>query len=441
MRPVAVRASRLGKRYRIGRAEAYRTLREAAVAALSMPIRMLSGRRSRTSEADNIWALRDVSFEIGRGEIVGIIGRNGAGKSTLLKILSRITEPTEGEVELDGRVGALLEVGTGFHPELTGRENVFLNGVILGMRRAEIERRFDEIVAFAEVERFLDTPVKHYSSGMFTRLAFAVAAHLEPEILIVDEVLAVGDARFQRKCLHKMEDAGREGRIVLYVSHNMPAIARLCPRAILLDQGMVVKDGPSHEVVSEYLTSGLGTTAAREWPELESAPGNGIARLRAVRVRSADGRISPAIDIRQAVTVEMEFTVSEGGHRLVPNLHFFNEEGACAFATIEVDSPWHRRERPPGRYVSKVWIPGNTLAEGTLIVSASLATMDPVMVHYQERDAVAFYVVDSCSGDSARGDYGGSFPGVVRPLLRWETTFEPAGEYQAATVNQGLRVG
>jgi lipopolysaccharide transport system ATP-binding protein len=441
MSSVAVRSTRLGKRYRIGKLEAYRTFRESVLDVLLAPARILSGRSGRSTTSETLWALREVSFEIGRGEIVGIIGRNGAGKSTLLKILSRITEPTEGEVKLDGRVGALLEVGTGFHPELTGRENIFLNGAILGMRRGEIVRRFDEIVAFSEVERFLDTPVKYYSSGMFTRLAFAVAAHLEPEILIIDEILAVGDARFQRKCLSKMESAGQEGRTVLFVSHNIPAITRLCPRTILLDQGMVVKDGPSHEVVTCYLSSGLGTTAAREWPNIANAPGNRIARLRAVRVRTADGQVSQAIDIRQAITVEMEFSVLEGGHRLVPNFHFFNEEGACAFATIEVDSPWHRRERPAGGYVSKVWIPGNTLAEGTLIVSASLATMDPVVVHYQERDAVAFYVVDSCSGDSARGDYGGSFPGVVRPLLRWETNFEPADEYGTTTVRKGFRVG
>ena len=225
-----------------------------------------SGCRWRTG-ARSIWALKDVSFDINRGEVVGIIGRNGAGKSTLLKILSEITEPTEGRVEIHGRVGSLLEVGTGFHPELTGRENVYLNGAILGMKRAEIERKFDEIVAFAEVEKFIDTPVKHYSSGMYLRLAFAVAAHLEPEILIVDEVLAVGDAAFQKKCLGKMAGVAKEGRTVLFVSHNMPAITRLCERAILLDEGRLLQDGVSHQVVKAYLNAGLGTTAMREWPD------------------------------------------------------------------------------------------------------------------------------------------------------------------------------
>ena len=211
--------------------------------------------------------MRDVGFEVAAGEIVGIIGRNGAGKSTLLKLLSRITEPTTGRIELYGRIGSLLEVGTGFHPELTGRENIFLNGAILGMKRAEIARKFDEIVAFAEVAQYIDTAVKRYSSGMYLRLAFAVAAHLEPEILVVDEVLAVGDARFQRKCLDKMQEVGRQGRTVLFVSHNMTAVTRLCPRTILLNEGGVVADGASHTVVGTYLNSGLGTTARREWAD------------------------------------------------------------------------------------------------------------------------------------------------------------------------------
>ena len=227
-----------------------------------------------------------MSFDVRPGEVVGLIGRNGAGKSTLLKVLSRITDPTRGGVDLCGRVGSLLEVGTGFHPELTGRENIYLSGAILGMKRAEIRRKFDEIVAFAEVERFVDTPVKHYSSGMYLRLAFAVAAHLEPEILLVDEVLAVGDARFQRKCLDKMQDVGQRGRTVLFVSHSMPAITRLCGRAILLEDGTVVADGVSHDVVARYLNSGLGTSATREWLDPRKAPGTDVVRLCAVRVIS-----------------------------------------------------------------------------------------------------------------------------------------------------------
>src|SRR5690242_4169068 len=246
MSDIAIRIDRLGKRYRIGRPEAYKTLRDTLVDTATAPFRAFGSLFRRSSsdqraarDADLFWALKDVSFEVARGSVTGIVGRNGAGKSTLLKVLSGITEPTEGRVELHGRVGSLLEVGTGFHPELSGRENIFLNGAILGMRRAEITRKFDEIVAFAEVEKFIDTPVKHYSSGMYLRLAFAVAAHLDPEILLVDEVLAVGDAAFQKKCLGKMGDVVRQGRTVLFVSHDMTAISQLASRCLLLDGGRV----------------------------------------------------------------------------------------------------------------------------------------------------------------------------------------------------------
>jgi len=250
---VAIRLEKIGKCYELGGFRSYKTLRDTLANILSLPVRIMQGNRkateTRSPEERFLWALKDVSFEVERGEVVGLIGRNGAGKSTLLKILSRITQPTEGCAELHGRVGSLLEVGTGFHPELTGRENIFLNGAILGMSREEIKGKFDEIVAFAEVEKFIDTPVKHYSSGMHVRLAFAVAAHLEPENLFVDEVLAVGDAGFQRKCLGKMGEVAREGRTILFVSHNMGAIRSLCDRAIVIDQGRVVLDGDASEVV------------------------------------------------------------------------------------------------------------------------------------------------------------------------------------------------
>jgi len=418
MKLPAVRATDLAKSYRLGRREPYGSLRESLV---RLARRATPGARD---EAPLLWALDGVSFDIAPGEVVGIIGRNGAGKTTLLKILSRVTAPTRGELQLRGRVAALLEVGTGFHPELTGRENVYLSGAILGMKRAEIRRQFEAIVEFAEVSEFLDTPVKHYSSGMFMRLAFAVAAHLQPEILIIDEVLAVGDASFQRKCLSKMEEVGGEGRTVLFVSHNMPAVTRLCPRAILLDHGRVLRDGPCQEIVAAYLGSGLGTTAAREWSSTAEAPGDEIVRLRAVRVRSG-GQVAAAVDVRQPVGVEMEYEVLVGGHQLVPNLHFLNDEGVYVFVASEVRSPWHRKPRPPGRYVSTAWIPGNFLAEGTLIVTAVISTMDPVRVHVREADAVAFQVIDSVDGDSARGDYGGHMPGAVRPMLEWETSYHP----------------
>jgi lipopolysaccharide transport system ATP-binding protein len=370
--------------------------------------------------------LKDVSLQIKHGEVVGIIGRNGAGKSTLLKILSRITEPTKGFAHIYGRVGSLLEVGTGFHAELTGRENIYLNGAILGMKKAEINRKFDEIVAFAEIEKFIDTPVKRYSSGMYVRLAFAVAAHLEPEILIVDEVLAVGDASFQKKCLNKMEDVGHHGRTVLFVSHNMAAVTRLCGRTVLLDEGRVLMDAPSHQAVRTYLQSGIGTTAVREYINPKKAPGNDIVRVRAVRVRREDGQVSDVVDIRRPIGIEMEYEVLKPGHVLVPSYGFTNEEGVGVFVASDRDPAWRRRPRPIGRFVSTAWIPGNLLAEGTLTVGAGIITEDPFTIHCDDEHAVAFQVVDSLDGNSARGDFAGRIPGAVRPLLEWTTQFTPA---------------
>jgi lipopolysaccharide transport system ATP-binding protein len=426
-----IRVEGLGKRYRIGRRLRYKALRDVIASAASAPVRAaraLLGRAAPPAPEQTIWALRDVSFEVGDGEVVGVIGRNGAGKSTLLKILSRITVPTEGTAEIRGRVGSLLEVGTGFHLELTGRDNIYLNGAILGMRRAEIARKFDEIVAFSGVEQFIDTPVKNYSSGMYLRLAFSVAAHLDPEILLVDEVLAVGDAAFQRKCLDKMQDVGRRGRTVLFVSHNMPAIARLCERTILLDAGGVKMDGPSHRVVAAYLSSDIGTTAAREWRDASTAPGNQTARLRAVRVHAADGTVTDAIDIRRPVGIEMEFDVCEPGWTFAPNFDFYNEEGLLLFGAIETDPEWRNRVREPGRYAVTAWVPGNLLSEGTIIVDAELLTTHPAAQHFLEHQVVAFHVVDTMEGDGARGDWGGSMPGVIRPLLRWSTRCLALGE-------------
>jgi lipopolysaccharide transport system ATP-binding protein len=435
MTDIAIHVDGVGKQYQIGKTrKSKRTMREVLVDGISSPLRRLSvlfasQAVKRESEDATIWALKDVSFDIARGSVVGIIGRNGAGKSTLLKILSRITEPTEGYADIHGRVGSLLEVGTGFHQELTGRENIYLNGAILGMRSREIERKFDEIIAFAEVSKFIDTPVKHYSSGMRLRLGFAVAAHLEPEILLVDEVLAVGDARFQKKCINKMQDVGQQGRTVLFVSHNMPAITRLCERTILLDAGQLVQDGPSHEVVGHYLNAGMGTTAAREWPDPATAPGGEVARLCAVRVRDPDQNITEAIDIRVPVAVELEYEVRVPGHVLMPYFDFFNDEGVHVFTAIDQDPDWRRRARPTGRYTSKAYIPGNLLSEGTLIVNAVVVTLEPNTLQFYERDAVAFQVIDSLDGDSARGDWAGRMRGIVRPMLEWETEFRPNGQH------------
>ena len=379
-------------------------------------------------EGETLWALKDINFQVQQGEALGIIGRNGAGKSTLLKILSRVTAPTSGLVKVKGRIASLLEVGTGFHPELTGRENIYINGAILGMKKSEIHRKFDEIVTFSGVEKFIDTPVKRYSSGMYVRLAFAVAAHLDPEILIVDEVLAVGDMDFQKKCLGKMNDVTETGRTVLFVSHNMTAISRLCQRVILMEKGAVVSDGISTDVIAHYLATSIGSVALREWPNLNDAPGSQTAKLRSVRVSDSTGNPSAAIDIRKPFQVEMEYNVFESGHVLVPNFHFYNGENVCVFITNDQDKAWKNKPRPAGRYKSTVHIPGNFLAEGTLTVLIALSEMNPVVVHFAMAETVAFQVVDSLDGDSMRGDYGGPMPGVIRPALEWTTDYRKVKE-------------
>jgi lipopolysaccharide transport system ATP-binding protein len=424
---VAISVENVSKQYRLGALGArHDNLRDTIAEAALRLGRLLRPGRSRHATAeprgpDYIWALQGVSFEVRTGEVLGIIGPNGAGKSTLLKILSRITEPTDGCVEMVGRVGSLLEVGTGFHPDLTGRENVYLSGAILGMRKSEIDRKLDEIVEFAEVSRFIDTPVKHYSSGMHLRLGFAVGAHLETEIMLVDEVLAVGDARFQEKCLNKMRDVGQHGRTVLFVSHNLLAITRLCERAILVDGGKIWKDGPAHDVVSAYLNAGRDTTAAREWPDRSKAPGRDVVRLRAVRVRDSDGQLAETVDIRRPVALEMEYDVLEGGHLLYPNFAVFNDQGTHLFSTHDLDPAWRQRRRPAGRYVSRTWIPGNLLADGMIFVGVGMETIAPRIFQFYVSEAVAFRVMDTLEGDSARGDYTGKLHGLMRPRLDWVT--------------------
>jgi len=438
---IAIKVENLSKVYRIGlKEERHDSFAGAIFDFIKSPLKNYRKYRSLykfddikpgqdqnpgNNASDIIWALKDMSFEVKQGEALGIIGRNGAGKSTLLKILCRITAPTSGCAEIRGRVSSLLEVGTGFHPELTGRQNIYLNGTILGMSKKEVDRKFDKIVEFSGVEKFLDTPVKRYSSGMKVRLAFSVAAHLEPEILIIDEVLAVGDADFQKKCLNKMEDVGQQGRTVLFVSHNMPAVTRLCERTILLDEGKVIEDGPSHQVVSAYLNSESGTPAERVWHDPTKAPAGDIARLRAVRVRGGDGQITEVVDIRRQFRIEMEYEVLKSGRVLLPHFGLDNDEGLCAFVTVDQDATWRRRPRPKGRYISTVCIPGNLLSEGLMFVSCHCLTLNPNTSQFHERSAVALNVVDSHDGDSARGDYVGRMSGMVRPLLKWNTQFTP----------------
>ena len=421
MADAAIRAEGIGKRYRLVQGQdPYGRLSETLSSLVRAPFR----RRSRQADPADFWALRDVSFEVPRGATVGVIGRNGAGKSTLLKVLSRITEPTTGTALLRGRVASLLEVGTGFHTELSGRENVYLSGAVLGMRGHEIRRRFDEIVDFSGVEpQFLDTPVKRYSSGMQVRLGFAVAAHLDPEILLIDEVLAVGDAKFQAKCLGKIEEIGHSGRTVMFVSHSMPSILRLCTRALLLDRGRVVNEGPSHEAVRLYLESELGTSTERQWRDPATAPGDDVARLRSVRVMPVGGGPANEVDIRQAIDIEVEFWTGRlAGLRPSANLAFYNDEGVCLF----ISNDWRGRDvldvlDEPRIVRSTCRVPGNFLAEGRAIVTVAVSTFNPTVAHALERDAVAFQVVDRSQGDGVRGDAANEWPGVVRPMLDWRT--------------------
>lgn len=376
-------------------------------------------------DGENVWALKDINLEVQQGEAVGIIGRNGAGKSTLLKILSRVTAPTSGLIKAKGRVASLLEVGTGFHPELTGRENMFMNGAILGMSKSEVQRKFDEIVNFSGVEKYIDTPVKRYSSGMYVRLAFAVAAHLDPDILIVDEVLAVGDIAFQRKSFDKMEEAGKSGRTVLVVSHNMSLINRLCNRAVLLDTGILKKDGVVLDVVQEYLSLNLKYTGVRQWQDVEFASENDMVHLNSVKVSTQDGVAKESFDIRHPILVEFEYSVLKENVRLNPAFFLMDSNETIVFISGGMhDAEWVDRPRKIGLYKSTCLIPGNFLSEGTFRIRAIINTMHKDKkpdVHVDIKDAIAFQVHDTVEGDSARGQHIGVYYGVVRPILKWET--------------------
>jgi lipopolysaccharide transport system ATP-binding protein len=415
---VTIRTEGLSKQYQIGQMRpAYGTLRDSVVHGI---------RRLRTGHVheppEKIWALKDVSFEAKEGEVLGVIGPNGAGKSTLLKILSRITAPTEGRAEIRGRVGSLLEVGTGFHPELTGRENIYLNGSILGMRRQEINRAFDDIVEFSGVQKFIDTPVKRYSSGMFVRLAFSVAAHFEPEVMIVDEVLAVGDAEFQRRSMGRMESLGEAGRTIVFVSHNLRGVLQLCDRAILLDGGRVAAAGPTEEVVARYEEQAIGMGSEKFWDDLDEAPMNDVVRLQSVRIVDEAGAATGVVDVRRPVGVEIAFSVLRPGHAVVPKFKLWDTHGTVCFNAMDVSARWHE-PAPPGEYVATAWIPGNLLNEGhhgvdIEIVKLQTPKLEPQVAAYRP---VAFHVYDPAEGDSARGLFGGEWRGAVRPRLEWTT--------------------
>ncbi len=419
MKPI-VRVENLSKQYTIGTREAaYDTLRESIIEAVRAPLKRL--RRNGKESSETIWALKDVSFKVHPGEVVGIIGRNGAGKSTLLKVLSRITEPTTGRAELFGRVASMLEVGTGFHPELTGRENIYLNGAILGMKKTEIERKFDQIVAFSELERFLDTPVKRYSSGMYMRLAFAVASHLEPEILVIDEVLAVGDAQFQKKCLGKMSDVATEGRTVLFVSHNMVAIQSLCKRAFWLDEGAIADDGAAGSVVSNYLhhTSGKDATLEEVWSDPQTAPGNDSVRLHGIRVRPKEGTLSDHLTTKTPFSIEVEYWNLLPDARLHITLHLYTENEVIAFTTGGglTDQEWASQAMPVGLFRSVCHIPADLLNVGRHRFNV-FVIKDRTIVLYQRESAVKFEIVDMEEREISTYERE---PGVVKPALEWQT--------------------
>lgn len=416
----AVSAQGLGKQYRIGARRSSDSLRDAVARRLRI------GRRGQPSHPDSaatIWALRDVSFEVVPGEVVGIVGRNGAGKSTLLRILSRITDPTTGSAVVCGRVGAILDVGTGFHPDLTGRDNVYLSAALLGLDRRTVRSRLDAIVDFAGVAPFLDTPVKQYSSGMHSRLAFAVAAHLEPDVLLVDEMLAVGDAEFQRKCLGKMQRVSDAGRTVLFVSHNLSAVRTLCHRAIRLDRGRIVAEGPAPEIVDSYIADVGEALADREWTSPEQAPHTEGMRLRRVAARALDGTRLDAVTTDTPFRVDIDYVITQDDSRVGLTVYLMDSEERCVLTTLNNHEPdWYGRPMPRGTYRTTCAIPAGLLNNGTFGVWVNIFGS-----HFSGNVLVRDVLrLDIADGASRRGDYFGPFLGVVRPALAWTTRSLPA---------------
>jgi len=413
MSDVAIRAENISKQYVVATAKMrHDTLGDQLAHGLRSIFR-----REEQAERDekSFWALKDVSFEIKEGEVVGVIGQNGAGKSTLLKLLSRITSPTSGRADIYGRVGSLLEVGTGFHPELSGRENIYLNGAIIGMKKQEISRQFDAIVEFSEIGKFLDTPVKRYSSGMYVRLAFAVAAHLEPEILLVDEVLAVGDIAFQKKCLGKIGSVAKNGRTVIFISHNMTAVNSLCERVMWVRNGKIVEDGPASDVVTSYLTTtaNAANTSEEVWDNVHDAPGNEIVRLRSVRVRGQDGILTEQLTMQTPFRVEVEYWNLAPDAHLHITLHLYNAEQIIVFTTGEMA----KGSRSAGLYRSICHIPAHLLNSGPhrFVV---LVVRDGSYSICNHESQVSCNILDVRQREGA---WYGKEPGVVQPVLQWTT--------------------
>jgi lipopolysaccharide transport system ATP-binding protein len=420
MSHIALSVEDLSKSFNIDHSNgspAYRTLHDDLI---NLPRRALSWfSRNGRSKSETFWALKDVSFEVKQGEVVGIIGANGAGKSTLLKILNRITEPTSGGADIYGRVGALLEVGTGFHPELTGRENIFLNGAILGMSRAEIRDKFDEIVAFAEIEKFVDTPVKRYSSGMYVRLAFAVAAHLEPEILLIDEVLAVGDAQFQKKSLDRMEKlATTEGRTLIFVSHSMPTISRLCPRVIWLQGGRIAADGPAEPVIQKYCSLAGADKDQLTWPEGMSNAGVAELKLMALELFDHNNVRTAHFDYAEPLTFSVSYRVYEPLPFCRIGFIVHSLDGSPVFEIYDIDEDVHGGRREPGRYVLRCELPGNLLKPGRYSLSLNVG-MPGVKNLVRLDGALQFSVYDHGLPGAAM-----NLPrlGVIRPRTKWTSS-------------------
>ncbi len=420
----AISVKNIGKQYKIGAAESkfrYNMLRDVIVDTFSAPVRLVKamvGKSDRRQNQNYVWALKDVSFDLEEGRVLGIVGRNGAGKSTLLKILSRVTEPTVGTVSVRGRVGSLLEVGTGFHPELTGRENIYMNGAILGMRRTEIDSKFDEIVDFSEVTQYIDTPVKRYSSGMYLRLAFAVAAHLEPEILVVDEVLAVGDAEFQKKCLGKMGDVAQQGRTVLFVSHNMSAILRLTQEAIVLNKGQMLMRAPTQEAVDFYLSSGQAQAGERVWDPENVPAASAPFRPISLKIKSRSGKVVDTVRSTEPVTVEFEYQLDAPVTGLRVGMYLSTMRGEYVLTSFDTDAPELFEKfdsRKSGRFISRTEIPADIFNEGRYTIGVNASSFG-VRRYFMDENAIAFNVDIS-------GAPGTHWPeprvGLVRPRLNW----------------------
>lgn len=412
MKPI-IEIQNLGKQYRLSTQAPYASLRDWITGSVKT---ILNSKK----ETGKFWALENINLDVMAGDRIGIIGRNGAGKSTLLKIISRITPPTTGHATIRGRVGSLLEVGTGFHPELTGRENIFLNGSILGLKKAEIIKHFDEIVDFSGVAQFIDTPLKFYSSGMQLRLAFSVAAHLDPEILLIDEVLAVGDLEFQRKCIGKMEEVSKkDGRTILFVSHNMDSIRKFCPVTILLNEGKIIGKGNTETVIGEYVSKHLQTKAEMTWEEGIRSQNQEVS-LSKVYLHNADHQAFSRFDTTEKIGVTLEYEVLKDDAVFTHGINVYNQENMNIFNSHDVTSPLRTEKRKKGRYRATAWIPGNLLPEGLFSVGVALFLPNPVDILVHKQEALVFEVFTDFSKLSARGNYADEFPGVVRPLIQWD---------------------